>query len=137
MIELISMWEGESNGNAGPGDGRSPHLRWLEAVHGALEPFSLPGGYVNSLGPETPDQVAESYVPNTERLLAVKSAVDPDSVFAATPLPSGSANAGSRPVSGVEPENPGVPAIPPENGIGSSDIGHVGLGPSPKGPSDG
>lgn len=81
-----------------PHDGRSPHLHWLEALHAALEPFSLPGGYVNFLGPETPDQVAESYGPNTERLLAVKSAVDPDSVFAATPLPSGSANAGSRPV---------------------------------------
>ncbi|MEV2234083.1 FAD-binding oxidoreductase [Streptomyces phaeochromogenes] len=137
MVELISLWEGESKGNAGAGDGTSRHLRWLEALHAALEPFSLPGGYVNFLGPETPDQVAESYGPNTERLLAVKSAVDPDSVFAATPLPSGSADAGSRPVPGVEPEHPGVPAVPPENGIGSSDIGHVGLGLSPRGPSDG
>ena len=131
------MWEGEGKGNAGAGDGRSQHLRWLEALHAALEPFSLSGGYVNFLGPETPYQVAESYGPNTERLLAVKSAVDPDSVFAATPLPSGSADAGSRPVSGVEPEHRGVPAVPPENGIGSSDIGHVGLGLSPRGPSDG
>lgn len=134
MVELISLWEGESKGNAGAGDARSPHLRRLETLHAALEPFSLPGGYVNFLGPETPDQVAESYGPNTERLLAVKSAVDPDSVLAATPLPSGSADAGSRPVSGVEPEHPGVPAVPPENGIGSSDIG---LGLSPRGPSDG
>jgi hypothetical protein len=99
MVELISLWEdGESQDDAGGGDGRSPHLRWLEQLHEALEPFSLPGGYVNFLGPETPDQVAESYGPNTERLLAVKSAVDPDSVFAATPLPSGTADAGSRPV---------------------------------------
>ncbi|WP_330166787.1 MULTISPECIES: BBE domain-containing protein [Streptomyces] len=42
-------------------------------------------------------QVAHSYGPNTERLLAVKSAVDPDFVFAATPLPVGNAYAGSMP----------------------------------------
>ncbi|MFD3515387.1 BBE domain-containing protein [Streptomyces sp. NPDC058657] len=53
---------------------------------------------MNFLGPETPDQVAHSYGPNTERLLAVKSAVDPDSVFTATPLPMGVAEAGSTPV---------------------------------------
>jgi hypothetical protein len=99
MIELISMWEGsDGKDTARGGGGRSPHLRWLEELHAALEPFSLPGGYVNFLGPETPDQVANSYGPNTERLLAVKTAVDPDSVFAATPLPSGTADAGSRPV---------------------------------------
>ncbi|MEU5582717.1 FAD-binding oxidoreductase [Streptomyces huasconensis] len=98
MVELISMWEGgDGKDNAGSGDGRSPHLRWLEELHAALEPFALPGGYVNFLGPETPDQVAHSYGPNTERLLAVKSAVDPDFVFAATPLPVGNADAGSMP----------------------------------------
>ncbi|MFF8659222.1 FAD-binding oxidoreductase [Streptomyces huasconensis] len=98
MVELISMWEGgDGKDNAGSGDGRSPHLRWLEELHAALEPFSLPGGYVNFLGPETPDQVAHSYGPNTERLLTVKSAVDPDFVFAATPLPVGNADAGSMP----------------------------------------
>ncbi|MFI0502362.1 FAD-binding oxidoreductase [Streptomyces albogriseolus] len=99
MVELISLWEGSGRkDDADSGDGRSPHLRWLEELHAALEPFSLPGGYVNFLGPETPDQVAHSYGPNSERLLAVKSAVDPDSVFAATPLPTGTAGAGSTPV---------------------------------------
>ena len=99
MVELISMWErSDGKDNAGSGDGRSSHLRWLEELHAALEPFSLPGGYVNFLGPETPDQIANSYGPNTQRLLAVKSAVDPDSLFAATPLPIGTADAGSTPV---------------------------------------
>ncbi|WP_250405535.1 FAD-binding oxidoreductase [Streptomyces cellostaticus] len=98
MVELISLWEDrESQDNAGGGEGRSPHLRWLEQLHAALEPFSLPGGYVNFLGPETPEQVAESYGPNTERLLAVKAAVDPDSVFAATPLPSATAGVADKP----------------------------------------
>ncbi|GAA5115121.1 FAD-binding oxidoreductase [Pseudonocardia adelaidensis] len=86
MVEIISLWE---KGGAGTGDpGGSRHLRWAEQLHAALEQFSLPGGYVNFLGPETPDQVAAAYGPNTGRLLAVKSAVDPDSVFAGTPLPS-------------------------------------------------
>ncbi|WP_260421623.1 FAD-binding oxidoreductase [Streptomyces candidus] len=98
MVELISLWEDNgAEDNADAGDGRSPHLRWLEDVHAALEPFSLPGGYVNFLGPETPDQVANSYGPNTERLLAVKAAVDPDSVFVATPLPTGTVDTGSLP----------------------------------------
>ncbi|MEU3083970.1 FAD-binding oxidoreductase [Streptomyces albidoflavus] len=94
MVELISMWEnGENKDHTGGVEGRSSHLRWLEETHAALEPFSLPGGYVNFLGPETPEQVANSYGPNTERLLAVKSTVDPDSVFSATPLPTSTANA--------------------------------------------
>ncbi|MEV2250538.1 FAD-binding oxidoreductase [Streptomyces sp. NPDC050147] len=99
MVELISLWESdESNDHAGRAVGSSPHLRWLEELHAALEPFSLPGGYVNFLGPETPDQVANSYGPNTQRLLALKSAFDPDSVFAATPLPFGKADTDSTPV---------------------------------------
>ncbi|WP_240803176.1 BBE domain-containing protein [Streptomyces sp. A1499] len=60
--------------------------RWLQQLHAALEPFSLPGGYVNFLGPEASDQVANSYGPNTEHLLTVKSAVDPHFVFTATPF---------------------------------------------------
>lgn len=99
MVELISMWEsGESNDHAGRAVGSSPHLRWLEELHAALEPFSLPGGYVNFLGPETPDQVVNSYGANAQRLLALKSAFDPDSVFAATPLPLGKADTDSTPV---------------------------------------
>ncbi|MFD3515386.1 FAD-binding oxidoreductase [Streptomyces sp. NPDC058657] len=44
MVELISMWEGsDGKNNTGGRDGGSPHLRWLEELHTALEPFSLPG----------------------------------------------------------------------------------------------
>lgn len=87
MAELISLWEKGDDGT-GDGDGGTRHLRWVEQLHAALEPLSLPGGYVNFLGPQTPDQVARSYGANTERLLAIKSTVDPDSVFVGTPLPS-------------------------------------------------
>jgi hypothetical protein len=54
-------------------------------VHTALEPFSLPGGHVNFLGPEMARQVAESYGANPQLLLAVLAAIVPESVFADTP----------------------------------------------------
>lgn len=96
MVELISMWEnGEKQDHTVGDDGRSSHLHWLEETRTALEPFSLPGGYVNFLGPETTDQTANSYGSNTERLLAGKSAADPDSVFSAAPLPQSTTDAGS------------------------------------------
>lgn len=95
MTELISLWE-KGDDIADDRDGGARHLRWVEQLHAALEPFSLPGGYVNFLGPETPDQVAHSYGPNTERLLAIKSAVDPDSMFVGTPLPSDTPYTASR-----------------------------------------
>jgi len=80
MVELIALWEGDGRGD-------DEHLRWAEAVHKSLAPHSLPGGYVSFLGPEHQDQVTEAYDTNAERLLAVKSVFDPDSVFSATPLP--------------------------------------------------
>ncbi|BBG03900.1 MULTISPECIES: FAD-binding oxidoreductase [Pseudonocardia] len=80
MIEVIAMWE-----NDGRGD--TPHLDWADTVHEALAPHSLPGGYVNFLGPDHPDQIAEAYGTNTRPLLSIKSKLDPDSVFTATPLP--------------------------------------------------
>lgn len=78
MAELIALWEGDND---------TRHLQWVQNLHAALGPHALPGGYVNLLGPESPDQVADSYGPNTERLLAIKRTVDPDGVFVGTPLP--------------------------------------------------
>ncbi|WP_224386896.1 FAD-binding oxidoreductase [Pseudonocardia sp. ICBG1293] len=80
MIELIALWEGDRRDDA-------RHLDWVDAVHEALAPHSLPGGYVNFLGSEHGGQVAEAYGTNARRLLSIKSELDPDSVFTATPLP--------------------------------------------------
>lgn len=81
MVELIALWEHQGRGEA-------QHLRWAETVHRALEPHSLPGGYVSFLGPGQNDQISAAYGPNAERLLRIKAALDPYSVFTATPLPS-------------------------------------------------
>ncbi|MEQ3552898.1 FAD-binding oxidoreductase [Pseudonocardia nematodicida] len=80
MIEVVALWESDDLDD-------DRHLAWADRAHAALAPLSVPGGYVNVLGPEHVDQVDAAYGPNTERLLAVKAAYDPDSVFTATPLP--------------------------------------------------
>jgi hypothetical protein len=39
-------------------------------------------------------QIAHAYDPHLDRLLAVKRRVDPESLFSATPLPSGTPSTG-------------------------------------------
>jgi FAD/FMN-containing dehydrogenase len=80
MAELVAGWE-----QGDPDVDR--HRSWVEALSQDLAPQALPGGYVNLLTPEAADQVAQAYGPNTSRLLAIKARLDPDHVFAATPLP--------------------------------------------------
>ncbi|RBQ15004.1 FAD-binding oxidoreductase [Spongiactinospora rosea] len=81
MAEIIAIWPPEDN------DGER-HRAWARSASDALAPHALPGGYVSFLDSEDEDQVANAYGPNTARLLAIKSAIDPDDVFSATPLPS-------------------------------------------------
>ncbi|MFI0410663.1 FAD-binding oxidoreductase [Actinomadura sp. 3N508] len=84
MAEVIAIWPGSA-------DDRAAHLAWAESVSAALASHALPGGYANLLGPDDAEQIAHAYGANTARLLAIKSAVDPDGVFSATPLPKGDA----------------------------------------------
>jgi FAD/FMN-containing dehydrogenase len=80
VTEFIARWT--------PGDpGAEQHRTWARTLSGDLAPRALPGGYVNLLGPDAVDQIPHTYGPNTARLLAIKARVDPDNVFAATPLP--------------------------------------------------
>lgn len=81
VIEIVATWEADDDAGA-------QHTAWADDVSAALAPDSVPGGYVNLLGPDATDQIPHLYGPNTDRLLAIKSAVDPDGVFRATSLPS-------------------------------------------------
>ncbi len=81
VIEIVATWEGEDSGG-------ERHRSWAADVSAALAPESLPGGYVNLLGPDADDQIPYVYGPNTTRLLAIKAAIDPDAIFDATPMPS-------------------------------------------------
>ncbi|RSD25049.1 FAD-binding oxidoreductase [Amycolatopsis eburnea] len=60
---------------------------WADAASAALAEHAFPGGYANLLGPDATDQIPHVHGDNLPRLRRVKAAVDPDGVFAATPLP--------------------------------------------------
>jgi FAD/FMN-containing dehydrogenase len=79
VIEIASAWTPDMPG---------AHDDWATAVWADLEPLSLPGGYVNLIGPEQTAQSDAAYGSSTERLLGAKRAFDPTGVFAATPLPT-------------------------------------------------
>ncbi|MFD3406588.1 FAD-binding oxidoreductase [Kribbella sp. NPDC058693] len=78
-VEIVAAWE--------PDEDAELHRGWAAETSADLEPFALPGGYPNLLGPDETAQIAEAYGENAERLLAVKKQFDSDGVFTATPLP--------------------------------------------------
>ncbi|RKR87432.1 FAD/FMN-containing dehydrogenase [Micromonospora pisi] len=80
VAEIVSLWEPEM-----PGD----HVGWTEDTWLALEPYAMPGGYVNLIGPDQAAQADAAYGGNTARLLAAKRTYDPEGVFSATSLPRG------------------------------------------------
>jgi FAD/FMN-containing dehydrogenase len=87
MAELVAQWElGDPDADR--------HRSWVQGLSEDLASLALPGGYVNLLTPQDADQVSQAYGPNTSRLLAIKARVDPDHVFAATPLPESSRASG-------------------------------------------
>jgi FAD/FMN-containing dehydrogenase len=66
-----------------PEEPRDPHVRWVRSTWEAALPGSLGGAYVNHLdADEGEDRVRDAYGPQTyDRLVAVKTAWDPDNVF--------------------------------------------------------
>jgi FAD/FMN-containing dehydrogenase len=84
LVEIIACWDPVT------GDDGSLHKRWASDLSRTLAPISLPGGYLNLLGPHAHDQIAHAYGENLTRLQATKRRFDPDGVFSATPLPLGS-----------------------------------------------
>ncbi|MEI9953604.1 MAG: FAD-binding oxidoreductase [Pseudomonadota bacterium] len=80
MVEIIAAWE--------PGSGSGQvHRDWAKSLSVALEPFAIPGGYANLLGPSEQSQIAHAYGENRSRLLEIKQRFDPENVFSATALP--------------------------------------------------
>jgi hypothetical protein len=65
------------------------HRTWADSAATALVPTALSGAYPGLLGPDDHYQITHAYGGNTARLLAAKTKYDPDSVFSATPLPTG------------------------------------------------
>jgi hypothetical protein len=68
VAEVIALWE--------EGDpAATQHRAWAHNVGEALAPASLPGGYVNLLGPGNQQQVGDACGSNTARLLAIRPAL--------------------------------------------------------------
>ncbi|GAB2626993.1 6-hydroxy-D-nicotine oxidase [Paractinoplanes abujensis] len=78
VAEIAAVWHPDL-----PGE----HAAWAHDVWAELGPHSLPGGYVNLIGPQDQDQADAAYGPHTDRLLHAKQTYDPAGVFSATALP--------------------------------------------------
>jgi hypothetical protein len=84
-VEVIGVWPESADPAAG-----ERVRRWCDELVERLAPEAFPGAYPNLL-PAGSRLAEDGYGPNTARLLAVKAAHDPDGVFCANPLPTGSA----------------------------------------------
>jgi FAD/FMN-containing dehydrogenase len=56
-------------------------IEWLRAYHGAVAPFSEPGGYINFMQHDDYGRIRENYRQNYDRLVEVKRAYDPGNLF--------------------------------------------------------
>ena len=64
-----------------PGDDEAV-LTWANDFHQAVSPHATGGVYVNLIADDETDRIPAAYGPNYQRLQAVKTAWDPDNVFA-------------------------------------------------------
>lgn len=73
VLEVIAGWDSDADG--------AKAEEWLDEILRELEPFVLPGGWANVLGPDERQRAHDFYEPSRERLLAVKKKFDPQNVF--------------------------------------------------------
>ncbi len=64
-----------------PVDDPVRHIQWARAFWNAMQAWSANRVYMNILGPDEGDRVAEAYGPNYTRLAQVKAKFDPLNVF--------------------------------------------------------
>jgi FAD/FMN-containing dehydrogenase len=79
VLEIVAAWDMEDKND-------EAHTRWAKDFSDKLGPYSLPGGYPNTLGPNEFIQIAAAYNSNLKRLRLIKSRYDPAHVFSAQPL---------------------------------------------------
>ena len=78
LVSIVAAWEEDSP------EADAQHAGWARDTSASLEPFALPGGYANLLGPEETVQLADVYGANLERLRVIKRLVDPNNRFTAS-----------------------------------------------------
>jgi len=64
-----------------PVDDAVRHIQWARAFWTAMQAWSANRLYMNILGPDESDRIAEAYGPNYARLSQVKAKFDPLNVF--------------------------------------------------------
>jgi FAD/FMN-containing dehydrogenase len=77
LVSIVAAWEEDSP------EADARHAGWARDTSASLEPFALPGGYANLLGPEETAQLANVYGANLDRLRVIKRRVDPNNRFTA------------------------------------------------------
>ena len=82
MLELLAQISVEDGNGAA-------ERAWVEETAAALDPFCLPGGYPNLLGPDEAARSCDGFGNNLDRLILVKRTYDPNNLFrSALSLPS-------------------------------------------------
>jgi FAD/FMN-containing dehydrogenase len=57
------------------------NIRWVRDYYKALEPHSLPGGYINFMDADDQGRIEDNYSGNYERLVSIKRKYDPGNLF--------------------------------------------------------
>ena len=77
VCAIVGSWKAEEPAQ------EQARKAWVDESLAALEPFSIPGGYVNFLPPEPSTRVRQFYGSAASRLLATRKRVDPHELFSA------------------------------------------------------
>lgn len=80
LVEVAAAWDPART--AAP-DAGEKHRRWARETAQRLDPYALPGGYPNLLGPDEQRRTLAGFGPHVDRLLRTKERYDPDHVFSA------------------------------------------------------
>ncbi|WP_369249778.1 FAD-binding oxidoreductase [Streptomyces sp. R41] len=73
LVSVLSQWEDESEDQQ--------NIDWTQNVYERILPYTTGGVYVNHLGDDGPERVADAYGVNYPRLRALKTKYDPENLF--------------------------------------------------------
>ncbi|MEU6217676.1 FAD-binding oxidoreductase [Streptomyces sp. NPDC047022] len=73
LVSVLSQWEDESEDQQ--------NIEWTQNVYERVLPYTTGGVYVNHLGDDGPQRVADAYGVNYPRLRTLKAKYDPENLF--------------------------------------------------------
>ncbi|SEA68165.1 FAD-binding oxidoreductase [Pedobacter hartonius] len=81
IFEAVAEWLPEDDANS------DMHKKWADDLIEQVAPYALPGGYLNMLGNEDKEQLANAHGSNLPRLQSVRKKFDPNGVFSREQVP--------------------------------------------------